>query len=380
MTQAPKAAPNLPRRGLGRLASKDSILAINKSVTPRLSPPPEARYSNRRREIGQAAVAEILKTGEAFERALALLEAGRVVAIPTETVYGLAGDATNGEAVARIFEAKGRPRFNPLIAHVSGLVMASKIAVFDTLSEKLAEAFWPGPLTLVLPLAGGTAIHPLVTAGLDTIALRMPQGFGAGLIARFGRPLAAPSANSSGRITSTTAEAVEADLGKRIPLIVDGGPTQVGLESTIVKVEAGTLRLLRPGGIAAEVIEAAAGRPLLRGATGESVEAPGMLASHYAPGAAVRIGATDVLPGEALLAFGKQRAKNSEKAVALLNLSPAGDLSEAAANLFSYLQRLDRSGAGTIAVEPVPDTGLGEAINDRLSRAAAPRGNLPDTP
>jgi L-threonylcarbamoyladenylate synthase len=329
-------------------------------------------------------VAEILKTGEALERALALLEAGRVVAIPTETVYGLAGDATNGEAVARIFEAKGRPRFNPLIAHVSGLVMASEIAVFDTLSEKLAEVFWPGPLTLVLPLAGGATIHPLVTAGLDTIALRMPQGFGAGLIASFGRPLAAPSANSSGRITSTTAEAVEADLGKRIPLIVDGGPTQVGLESTIVKVEAGTLRLLRPGGIAAEVIEAAAGRPLLRGASAgveaASIEAPGMLASHYAPGAAVRIGATDVLPGEALLAFGTQRAKNSDKAVALLNLSPAGDLREAAANLFSYLQRLDSSGARTIAVEPVPDTGLGEAINDRLSRAAAPRDNPADNP
>jgi L-threonylcarbamoyladenylate synthase len=317
-------------------------------------------------------VAEILKTGEAFARALALLEAGEVVAIPTETVYGLAGDATNGEAVARIFEAKGRPRFNPLIAHVSGLVMAHQIAVFDPLSEKLAEAFWPGPLTLVLPLAQEAPIHPLVTAGLDTIALRMPQGFGAELIARLGRPLAAPSANSSGRITATSAEAVEADLGKRIPLIVDGGPTTVGLESTIVKIEGGKLRLLRPGGIAAEVIEAAARRPLLRGASA-GVEAPGMLASHYAPGAAVRIGATRVETGEALLAFGKARAEGSEKAVALLNLSPTGNLREAAANLFSYLQRLDGSGAKTIAVEPIPNTGLGEAINDRLSRAAAPR-------
>ena len=317
-------------------------------------------------------MAEILKTGEAMASALALLEAGEIVAIPTETVYGLAGDATNGKAVARIFEAKGRPRFNPLIAHVSGIVMASEFAVFDPLSERLAQAFWPGPLTLVLPLAKGAAIHPLVTAGLDTIALRMPQGFGAGLIARFGRPLAAPSANSSGRITSTSAEAVQADLGEKIPLIVDGGPTAVGLESAIVKVEGGTLRLLRPGGIAAEVIEAAAGRPLLRGATA-GVEAPGMLASHYAPGAAVRIGATDVLPGEALLAFGPRRAEGSERAIAILNLSPSGDLSEAAANLFSSLQHLDRSGARTIAVEPIPDTGLGEAINDRLSRAAAPR-------
>jgi len=323
------------------------------------------------------AVAEILKTGEAFARALALLEAGEVVAIPTETVYGLAGDATNGAAVARIFEAKGRPRFNPLIAHVSGMAMASGIAVFDNLSEKLADAFWPGPLTLVLPLAKGAAIHPLVTAGLDTIALRMPQGFGAELIAHFGRPLAAPSANSSGRITCTTAQAVEADLGMKIPLIVDGGPTTVGLESTIVKVENGTLRLLRPGGIAAEVLEAAAGRPLLRGATA-GVEAPGMLASHYAPGAAVRINAASVRPGEALLAFGPQRAASSDEALAMLNLSPAGDLREAATNLFTYLQRLDATGARTIAVEPIPEIGLGEAINDRLARAAAPRDILAD--
>nr|WP_292768493.1 L-threonylcarbamoyladenylate synthase [Mesorhizobium sp.] len=317
-------------------------------------------------------MAEILKADDAMERALALLEDGQVVAIPTETVYGLAGDATNGEAVARIFEAKGRPRFNPLIAHVSGIVMASGIAVFDPLSEKLAQAFWPGPLTLVLPLAPGATIHPLVTAGLDTVALRMPQGFGAQLIARLGRPLAAPSANSSGRITATTAEAVEVDLGRKIPLIVDGGQTEVGLESTIVKVEGETLRLLRPGGIAAEVIEAIAGIPLLRGASA-GVEAPGMLASHYAPGAAVRIGATSVLPGEALLAFGASRIADADKAMAVLNLSAAGNLREAATNLFSSMQTLDRSGAPTIAVEPIPETGLGEAINDRLRRAAAPR-------
>lgn len=318
-------------------------------------------------------MAEILKTGEAMERALALLEAGQVVAIPTETVYGLAGDATNGDAVARIFEAKGRPSFNPLIAHVSGIVMAAGIARFDRLSEKLARAFWPGPLTLVLPLADGAAIHPLVTAGLDTVALRMPQGFAAGLLACFGRPLAAPSANSSGRITATSAEAVEADLGRKIPLIVDGGPTEVGLESTIVKVEDGEVRLLRPGGIPAQVIEAVVGRPLLRGQA-DGIEAPGMLASHYAPGAAVRVGATTVMPGEALLAFGPHRALDAGNAVAMLNLSPAGNLREAAANLFSHMQALDRSGAATIAVEPIPATGLGEAINDRLRRAAAPRG------
>lgn len=322
-------------------------------------------------------MAEILKTGEALARALALLEAGEIVAIPTETVYGLAGDATNGAAVARIFEAKGRPRFNPLIAHVSGMTMAGNIAKFDPLSQKLADAFWPGPLTLVLPLAEGSRIHPLVTAGLDTIALRMPQGFGAELIARLGRPLAAPSANSSGRITATTAEAVEADLGAKIPLIVDGGPTEVGLESTIVKVEGGALRLLRPGGIAAEVIEAVAGQSLLKGAAKAvgDVEAPGMLASHYAPAAAVRLDAGEVSEGEALLAFGPERIPGAEKAAAVLNLSERGRMREAAANLYQHLQALDRSGASVIAVEPVPDDGLGEAINDRLRRAAAPRGS-----
>lgn len=309
-----------------------------------------------------------------MERALALLEGGDVVAIPTETVYGLAGDATNGVAVARIFEAKGRPRFNPLIAHVADLAMASRIADFDPLSARLAEAFWPGPLTLVLPQRVENGIHPLVTAGLDTIALRMPKGFGGELIARLGRPLAAPSANSSGRISATTAEAVAADLGKRIKLVVDGGATPVGLESTIVKIEDGKLRLLRPGGIAAEDIEAAAGVRLLRGVAG--IEAPGMLASHYAPGASMRLNVGKIAGGEALLAFGRHRAEGWQDAVAVRNLSEAGDLREAATNLFAYMQALDRSGAATIAVEPIPFDGLGEAINDRLARAAAPRDKI----
>jgi L-threonylcarbamoyladenylate synthase len=316
-------------------------------------------------------LAEIVASTEAKARALALLEAGEVVAIPTETVYGLAADATNGRAVARIFEAKGRPRFNPLIAHVSTLDMARSIAAFDPLSLSLAEAFWPGPLTLVLPLAKDSPVHPLVTAGLDTVALRMPQGFGAGLIAALGRPLAAPSANSSGRISATSAQAVQADLGPRIPLIVDGGPTPVGLESTIVKVEDGAIRLLRPGGVPAEEIEMASGVPLLRGAS--AVVAPGMLASHYAPRAAVRLNAHEIRPGEALLAFGTTELKGVERAVAVENLSPSGDLGEAAANLFTMLSRLDASGADAIAVAPVPTAGLGEAINDRLARAAAPR-------
>lgn len=317
-------------------------------------------------------MAEILPQEEALDRALDLLAAGEVVAIPTETVYGLAADATNGEAVARIFEAKRRPRFNPLIAHVSGLEMARRHAVFDPLSAILAERFWPGPLTIVLPLRPQSGVHPLVTAGLDTLALRCPRGFAAELIARLGRPLAAPSANSSGRVSATTAAHVQADLGGRIPLIVDGGATPVGLESTIVMVERDRLRLLRPGGVAAEEIEAAAGRPLERG-TGARVEAPGMLRSHYAPRASLRLNAEEVRPGEALLAFGPSRARDAGRALACLNLSPSGDLREAAAALFAALQELDGTGAASIAVEPVPMQGLGEAINDRLARAAAPR-------
>lgn len=320
-------------------------------------------------------MAEILAVSEALERALALLRDGDVVAIPTETVYGLAGDATNGVGVARIFEAKGRPRFNPLIAHVADLAMAERIALFDPLSKKLALALWPGPLTLVLPQRPGNGIHPLVTAGLDTIALRMPRGFGGDLIARLGRPLAAPSANSSGKISATTAQAVAADLGARIKLVVDGGATPVGLESTIVKAEGERLRLLRPGGIAAEDIEAAIGMELLRGGAA-GVEAPGMLASHYAPDAAMRLNAGTVGEGEALLGFGSRRAEGWRHAAAFVNLSETGDLREAASNLFAYMQVLDSSGARIIAVEPVPFDGLGEAINDRLSRAAAPRDNI----
>ena len=318
-------------------------------------------------------MAKILPLKDAFEPALALLAAGEVVALPTETVYGLAGDATNGEAVARIFEAKGRPRFNPLIVHVSSLDMARKIAVFDDASLTLAERFWPGPLTLVLTLREDYGIHPLVTAGLDTVAIRMPQGFARELIAALGRPLAAPSANSSGRISATTAGAVNDDLGDRIGLIADGGPTPVGLESTIVKAGPEGVRILRPGGVATDEIEAALGVKALRGGAA-GVEAPGMLVSHYAPDAAMRLDAAEVEAGEALLAFGPQRIAGAERAVAVLNLSEAGDLREAASNLYGHMKALDRAGAAVIAVEPVPQDGLGEAIADRLQRAAAPRG------
>ncbi|MEQ1951021.1 L-threonylcarbamoyladenylate synthase [Mesorhizobium sp. CN2-181] len=317
-------------------------------------------------------MAEVKPADQALDAALALLAAGEVVAIPTETVYGLAGDATSGQAVARIFEAKGRPRFNPLIAHVASMAMAENFALFDPLSARLAEKFWPGPLTLVLPLREAFGIHPLVTAGLDTIALRMPRGFASGLIEALGRPLAAPSANRSGRVSATTAAAVAEDLGDRIRLVVDGGPTPVGVESTILKVDGGKLRLLRPGGVTAEEIEQAAGVTVER-AGDAPIEAPGMMTSHYAPGAAVRLDAREVYDGEALLAFGPVRASGAGNAAAVQNLSEGGDLREAAANLFSFLKHLDRSSVATIAVEPIPFDGLGEAINDRLRRAAAPR-------
>ncbi len=306
------------------------------------------------------------------EKAAGELAAGRLVAIPTETVYGLAADATDGEAVAAIFAAKGRPRFNPLIAHVSGLEMAERIGVFDRISVALALHFWPGPLTLVVPLKPGAPVHPLVSAGNDTVAVRCPRGIAREVIERLDRPVAAPSANRSGKITATTAEDVERDLGDSVALIVDGGQTAIGLESTIVKSEGAAVRLLRPGGVAVAEIEAL-GIPVVRGAAAGAVEAPGMLASHYAPDAALRLNADEVRPGEALLEFGPKPVAGAENAVLVLNLSESGDLTEAAVNLFSHLHRLDASGAKRIAVAPVPAHGLGEAINDRLARAAAPR-------
>ncbi|WP_425419223.1 L-threonylcarbamoyladenylate synthase [Oricola indica] len=320
-------------------------------------------------------VCRILNAGDdALREACTALLAGEVVAIPTETVYGLAADATNGQAVARIFESKQRPSFNPLICHVTGVAMAERFASFDPLSRKLADAFWPGALTLVLPLRDDHAIHPLVTAGVDTVAVRAPQGFGAELIAAVGRPLAAPSANRSGRISPTTAQAVADSLGDAIPLVIDGGPTAVGVESTIVKVDGETVRLLRPGGVAAEKIEAVVGHTLVRAEANAAIQAPGMLASHYAPRAQMRLNADHVAPGEALLGFGPVRIAGADAATEVLVLSEAADMKEAAANLFEFMSRLDAAGAATIAVEPIPSNGLGEAINDRLARAAAPRG------
>lgn len=307
--------------------------------------------------------------------ALAALREGRPVAISTETVYGLAADATNAHAITAIYEAKGRPRFNPLISHVSDLAMAKAHVVFSPLAEKLALAFWPGPLTLVLPVNPEGQVHDLARAGLETAAVRMPQGHSRELIGAFGKPLAAPSANRSGRISPTTAQHVADDLGDRIGLIVDGGPCRIGLESTIVAVDGDWLRLLRPGGLSVDQIEALCGARVERPdpGTSDAVTAPGMLASHYAPDAPVRLDAAEARPGEAVLRFGGKALPGEDRAALVLDLSPAGDLREAAANLFSMLKQADASGAKSIAVTQVPMTGLGEAINDRLRRAAAPR-------
>ena len=297
-------------------------------------------------------------------RAAEILRAGGLVAFPTETVYGLGGDARSDMAAARIFEAKGRPRFNPLIAHVASVEEARRIARFTPEAERLASAFWPGPMTLVLPLREGSGIAPLVTAGLSTVALRVPaHPLAWRLLEAFGGPVAAPSANPSGKLSPTRAEDVLSTLSGRIGAVLDGGACAVGLESTIVGLD-GPARLLRPGGLPAEAIEACIGRPLLPAEAGDVPTSPGQLASHYAPEAALRLNATEARAGEQLLGFGPVAGD--------LSLSPTGDLTEAAANLFHHLRALDARG-GRIAVAPVPDTGLGRAINDRLSRAAAPR-------
>ena len=291
---------------------------------------------------------------EAIAEAARLIAAGRPVAMPTETVYGLAADATDGEAVARIYEAKGRPAFNPLIVHVSDLRQAAEIALLDDSAAALAEGHWPGPLTLVLPLRAGAPIAALVTAGLDTIAVRAPAHPAMrDLLAAAGRPLAAPSANASGRISPTSAAHVLASLGGRIPLIVDAGPTAHGLESTIVALTGGAPRLLRPGPI--DLGLAMTG--------GDSIEAPGQLRSHYAPSKPLRLGATAAMADEWLIGFGPVAGNSS--------LSASGDLVEAAARLFERLHEAERSAPPRIAVAPIPAAGLGAAINDRLRRAAA---------
>ena len=320
---------------------------------------------------------QILPAGAATAAAAArALADGGLVAFPTETVYGLGADAANPAAIARLYQAKGRPAFHPLITHVGDLGAARQIGRFDRDALALAEAFWPGPLTLVLPKTGDCAVADLATAGLDTVAIRIPAHPVAQEILRlFGGPVVAPSANLSGHVSPTTAAHVQSDLAGRIDLIVDGGPVAVGVESTIVGCFDEAV-LLRPGGLPRGDIERVLGRKLVQppgdADSGRPV-APGMLASHYAPRTLVRLDACNVEPGEALLAFGPVAVSGVDAATSVMNLSARGDLDEAAANLFGYLRALDVHGAHTIAVMPVPHHGLGEAINDRLRRAAVPR-------
>jgi L-threonylcarbamoyladenylate synthase len=321
---------------------------------------------------------QILPAGEAAVAAAArILAEGGLVAFPTETVYGLGADATNPAAIARLYQAKGRPAFNPLIAHVGDIAAARKIARFDAPAIALAEAFWPGPLTLVLPKTESCAVADLATAGLDTVAIRIPaHPVARDILRAFGGPVVAPSANLSGHVSPTTAAHVQSDLAGRIDLIVDGGAVEVGVESTIVGCFDEPM-LLRPGGLPRAEIERVLGRALVQppadaDGSGQPL-APGMLASHYAPRAKVRLNAVKLEAGEALLAFGLGAISGIDAASAVMNLSERGDLDEAAANLFGHLRALDGQGVHTIAVMSIPHEGLGEAINDRLSRAAVGR-------
>ncbi|WBU64007.1 L-threonylcarbamoyladenylate synthase [Paracoccus aerodenitrificans] len=295
-----------------------------------------------------------------------MLAQGRLVAMPTETVYGLAGDARNPSAVARIFEAKGRPSFNPLIVHAPDLATAAEIGVFHDEALRLATAFWPGAMTLVVPLREGSGIAPLVTAGLDSVAIRVPaHPVAQDLLYAFGGVVAAPSANPSGRISPTTAQHVAEGLDGKLAVILDAGPCMVGVESTIIGWQGDYPVMLRPGGIPAEAIEACLDTTLtLPAANPDRPAAPGMLSSHYAPRASVRLNANEARDGEFLIGFGEVAGD--------VTLSASGDLTEAASKLFELLHRADNTGK-QIAIAPIPVRGLGMAINDRLSRAAAPR-------
>ena len=308
---------------------------------------------------------QILSPSEAgISRAATLLSSGALVAFPTETVYGLGADARNSLAAAKIFEAKGRPRFNPLIVHVVSVDHAQNLVTWSDTAQLLADAFWPGPFTLVLPMKAGHGLSPLVTAELHTLAIRVPaHTIAQALLATFAGPVAAPSANPSGRISPTSAAHVFAGLGGKISAVLDDGPCTVGVESTIVNL-AGTPTLLREGGLTREQIEQVLGKRLMATPDSEAITAPGQLASHYAPRASVRLNAKAVLPGERMLGFGDVDGD--------LNLSETADLAQAAARLFEYLHQMDVSDQ-PIAVAPIPDIGLGRAINDRLTRAAAPR-------
>ena len=311
-------------------------------------------------------------TEAAIREAAGLIAAGKLVAFPTETVYGLGADATNDAAVAAIYAAKDRPAFNPLIVHFADAAQAGEAVEMDGRARELACAFWPGALTLVLPRRPRCALSPLVSAGLDSVAVRVPDhAVALALLRRAPCPIAAPSANRAGRLSPTRAEHVGQSLGAAVDLILDGGPCRLGVESTVIDLTGEAAALLRPGGVAAEDIEALVG-PLAAadgGTPGGAPKSPGLAGRHYAPGRPLRLDAREARPGEALLAFGPGAPPHA------LNLSPAGDLAEAAANLFAMLRALDRPEIAAIAVMPIPERGLGRAINDRLGRAARADGD-----
>lgn len=307
-----------------------------------------------------------------LEEAARALRAGKLVAFPTETVYGLGADATNDNAVARIFEAKGRPSFNPLIVHVAELDALANDVVLDDRARELATAFWPGPLTLVLPKKAGSTISLLCSAGLNCLAVRIPaHPVAQALLKKTGVPVAAPSANRSGKISSTTPLHVMDELGDKVDIILGAGRCPIGVESTILDLTQDPPALLRPGGITLEQLETVVGKLAPPQTNARQPKAPGQLESHYAPKAHVRLNATCAQDGEALLAFGPDMGIKGGQL--RLNLSPNGDLTEAAANLFALLHEVDKTGVTGIAVMPIPERGLGLAINDRLRRAAAPR-------
>lgn len=311
---------------------------------------------------------------EGIETAARLLREGQLVAFPTETVYGLGADATNPVAIAALYAAKGRPAFNPLIAHVASVEEALGLGIFSPVARKLAEAFWPGPLTLVVPLSPAGPVCELARAGLESLAIRVPDHpVAQAVLKAAGCPIAAPSANRSGHVSPSCAAHVIGDLQGRIAAVVEGGPTRVGVESTIIAVLDNEVAMLRPGGLPREAIEAVLGQALAVGRdAGSQPLAPGRLASHYAPEHALRLGATHIEEGEACLAFGPEGIEGAHPGLTL-NLSPTGDLAEAASRLYAFLRQLDALPSRGMAVAPIPSEGLGEAINDRLKRAAAPR-------
>lgn len=324
---------------------------------------------------GQARYGVVAPTAAAIEAAAELLRAGELIAFPTETVYGLGADAGNEAAVARIYATKQRPRFNPLIVHVADIAAAEPLVELDARARRLAQRFWPGPLTLVLPRRESAPLSLLASAGLDTVAIRAPRNAVAQeLLRAAARPVAAPSANRSGRISPTLAEHVAIELGDQVAMVLDGGRCEIGVESTILDLSGDRPRLLRPGGVPAEQLEAVLGP--LASSPGESQSAPrapGLLRRHYAPSRPLRLNATSARDGEAMLGFGPHAATGTDASAAVLNLSQRGDLVEAAANLFAMLRALDQApGCTGIAVAPIPEHGLGVAINDRLRRAAAP--------